>query len=245
MRDWKKRGTLAVAFVMLLAGAITGQRGGVEVFEIGKHNTDQLPNGKEADGIIGDFVLRNDRVEALISGSLPNRRANMSTEYRFTTPGCLYDLDLRGAGNDQLTAFRPGDQGGDLNFVRISNDSGGFAAVEAVRTAAKGDGLYVRHEYRLEPGWQHILVTSTYRNESREAKEIKPAPVWKEFSQRWQAGSIRVGDSIDPADKRAYAWTPLEPVEEKLVLQPGQARTYKVAVAVADSPLLLTAWLSA
>src|SRR5262249_24802349 len=141
MRDWKKRGSMAAAFVVLLAGAITAQRGRVEAFEIGKHSTELLPAGKEADGIIGDFVIRNDRIEALISGNLPNRRANMGTEYRFPTPGCLYDLDLRGAGNDQLTAFRPGNQGGELSFVRISGEGrGGFAAIEAVRTAAKGDG---------------------------------------------------------------------------------------------------------
>ena len=38
-----------------------------EAFEIGPQNKDQLPGGKEADGIIGDFILRNDRIEAVIS----------------------------------------------------------------------------------------------------------------------------------------------------------------------------------
>ena len=33
-----------------------------EAFEIGPDNKDQLPGGKEADGIIGDFVLRNDKI---------------------------------------------------------------------------------------------------------------------------------------------------------------------------------------
>ena len=28
----------------------------VEAFEVGSSNTDQLPEGKEADGIIGDFL---------------------------------------------------------------------------------------------------------------------------------------------------------------------------------------------
>ncbi len=35
-------------------------------FAIGPDNKDQLPRGKEADGIIGDFVLRNDKVKAVI-----------------------------------------------------------------------------------------------------------------------------------------------------------------------------------
>ena len=33
-----------------------------EAFEIGPQDTAQLPGGKEADGIIGDFVLRNDSI---------------------------------------------------------------------------------------------------------------------------------------------------------------------------------------
>ena len=49
----------------------------VEVIEISKKNTNLLPGGKEADGIIGDFVIKNDLIECLISGPAPNRKANM------------------------------------------------------------------------------------------------------------------------------------------------------------------------
>ena len=76
-----------------------------EAFEIGKHNVSELPKGKEADGIIGDFVIRNDKVEALISCVAPFRKANMSTFWTAITPGCLYDLTFKGEGNDQLTIF--------------------------------------------------------------------------------------------------------------------------------------------
>src|SRR5919108_5042764 len=67
-----------------------------EALEIGPDTVSLLPGGKEADGIIGDFLLRNDRIEAVISGNLPLRRANMSTFYGTNgiTPGCLYDLSL-------------------------------------------------------------------------------------------------------------------------------------------------------
>jgi hypothetical protein len=80
-----------------------------EAFEVGPELTGQLPRGKEADGIIGDFVLRNDTVEAVISGASPQRRANMSTFYGETgiTLGCIYDLTRRGANNDQLTILSP------------------------------------------------------------------------------------------------------------------------------------------
>jgi hypothetical protein len=136
---------LVAASLSLLALAIAAQNGGVEAVEVGKHNVDLLPGGKEADGIMGDFVLRNNKIHALISGNLPLRRANMATEYGFVTPGCLYDLDLRGANNDQITVFRPGGQGGEVSYVRIVSDGkDGAAILEVVRTAAIGDGLFNR-----------------------------------------------------------------------------------------------------
>src|SRR5262245_17022610 len=95
-----------------------------EAFEVGPDQIDQLPRGKEADGIIGDFLLRNDTVEAVISGDLPLRRANMSTYYGETgiTPGCLYDLTRRGANNDQITVFGPTQQQGSVSWVRVAKD---------------------------------------------------------------------------------------------------------------------------
>ena len=228
-------------FAVLCLYSVVAQRGQVEAVEIGRHNTDLLPKGKEADGIVGDFVLRNNRVEALISGSMPLRRANMSTEYGFVTQGCLYDFDLRGESNDQLTAFRPGNFGGEISLVRIvDNGSNGAAVIESVRTAAKGGGLYTRHEYRLEADWRHILITSTFRNESREPQEIMPRPAWKGLVEEKQAGMIRVGDSVDAFDKRAYAWGPAggaADLPEKISLKPGEEKTYRVAFAAADSPL--------
>ena len=236
-----KRVVLIGCFSLLFIYGIVAQRGRVEAVEIGRHNTSLLPQGKEADGIIGDFVLRNHRVEVLISGSMPLRRANMSTEYGFVTPGCLYDFDLRGESNDQLTAFRPGDFGGEISHVRIVDDgSNGAAVIEAVRSAAKGDGLYTRHEYRLEADWRHILVTSTYRNEGREPKDVTPRPAWKGLVEEKQAGVIRVGDSVDAFDKRAYAWGPADgstDLPEKTSLKPGEEKVYRVAFAAADSPL--------
>ena len=49
----------------LLSFALTSSA--QEAFEVGPKDTDKLPGGKEADGIVGDFVMRNDAVEALIS----------------------------------------------------------------------------------------------------------------------------------------------------------------------------------
>ena len=233
---------LLLGFAGLLGWALTAQRSNVEAVEVGKDTLHLLVKGKEADGLAGDFILRNNRVHAVISGAQPLRRANMRTENKFVTQGCLYDLDLRGEDNDQITAFRPGDFGGEVSWVKaVPNPSGG-AAIEAVRTAPRGDGLYTRHEYRLEPDWQHILVTSTYRNESKGPKTVHPAPQWRGFedSREWDVSGIHIGESIDPADKRAYAWTALPAgtrLDAEAILQPGEERSFQVALVVASSPL--------
>ena len=109
-------------FVISLVALAISAHAAPEAFEVGPGQKDQLPQGKEADGIVGDFILRNDKVEAVISGNLPLRRANMSTFYGADgiTPGCLYDLTLRGANNDQLTIFSPSHQQGPVSWVRVT-----------------------------------------------------------------------------------------------------------------------------
>ena len=89
---------------LLLPFLLAAPLSAAEVFEAALGRETELPKGKEADGILGDFVLRSDKVEATISHNAPLRRANMSTFYGpdGVSPGCLYDLTLRGAANDQL-----------------------------------------------------------------------------------------------------------------------------------------------
>ena len=72
----RTRLALLSTFALLAYFALSAQNNVVEVIEIGRDNVDQMPKGKEADGLPGDFVLRNDKVIALISGNQPLRRAN-------------------------------------------------------------------------------------------------------------------------------------------------------------------------
>ncbi|MCY4189099.1 MAG: hypothetical protein OXD30_11515 [Bryobacterales bacterium] len=230
------RPTIAVLFITLLAWASMAQRDRAEVLQISRENAGQMPAGKEADGLPGDFVLRNGKIHALVSGAQPFRRANMATEYDSVLQGCLYDLDLRDAGNDQLTALRPGGEAGYLSHVAIIED--GAAVLEAVRTAALGKGLYSRHEYRLEPGWQFLLVTSSYRNDSQQPVALAPAPIWKGLANEQAVHGIMLGDSIDPFDKRAYAVASADAANmpQETSLEPGEERTFRIRVAVGDSP---------
>lgn len=215
-----------------------------EAFEIGPDDTDQLPGGKEADGIIGDFVLRNDKVEAVISHNGHLRRANMSTFYgdNGITPGCLYDLTPRGSNNDQITVFTPSGQQGPVSFVRIAKTGeDGEAVVETVVSAPGNKGLYKRHEYRLKDGWQGVLITTTMRNEGKTVFKGSVADRWTNFSERGTFGGINWADAIDPADKAGYAYDWIEedgmkrpPAE--VTLKPGEEITFARFLAVGTSP---------
>lgn len=234
-----RRVLLIVGFCGLSFLALTAQRGAVEVFQVGPADTDQLPRGKEAEGIIGDYVLRNDKVELTISGVQPMRRANFKTDSAGPLQGCVYDFDLRGAANDQLTVFRPGGFGGEVSHVRIVEDgSDGAAVIEAVKNASQADGVYTKHEYRLESGWSHLLVTSTYRNEATEAKSIAPRAIATGLINVSEVGEAWVGDSVDAFDKRSYAWGDPEAstTPESLTLEAGQEKVFRTALTVADSP---------
>ena len=146
----------ALSIVAFAVGLPSRLATAADAFELGQANFSERPGGKEADSIVGDFVLRNDKIEAVVSGNLPLRRANMSTFYGDggETPGCLYDITLKGTANDQITIFTPSNQRGPVNYVRVANDGadGNDAAVEVFVSAAKAGGLSRHHEYRLKDG---------------------------------------------------------------------------------------------
>ena len=121
----------AVVLAFLFFGGMQIGRAAPEAFQVGESEAGELPEGKEADGIIGDFLLRNDLVEAVVSNDAPLRRANMSTFYGDDgiTPGCLYDLTLRGVANDQLIIFSPSKQRGKVSHVRVVDDGSSGEAV--------------------------------------------------------------------------------------------------------------------
>lgn len=231
-------GTMALA--VLIAPAFAA-----EVFELGEANFAERPLGKEADGIVGDFVMRNDNVELLISGNLPMRRANMSTFYGEDgiTPGCLYDLTLLDADNDQITIFSPSGQRGPVNYVRIASDGkDGEAIVETVLSSAKSGGLAKRHEYRLKDGWQGVLIVTTITNESAAPVKVPLADQWTPMRTKGNFNGVNWGDSIDPADKAGYAhaWVveagATIPEKPEIELAAGASVTVARFLAVGTSP---------
>lgn len=220
-----------------------------DAFEAGPGRESELPGGKEADGIRGDFVLRNDKIVALVSQNAPLRRANMSTFYGAdgVTPGCLYDLTLRGAPNDQLIYFGPAGQRGQVSWVRVvPSAKAGEAAVETVVTAAKNGGVFKRHEYRVRDGEPGIWIITTLRNETAEKQKAATKDDWTRFNETGEARGIRWADAVDPADGCGYAYArvPLRELKgsksiegDSVELEPKQEVTWSRFLAVGHSPL--------
>jgi hypothetical protein len=215
-----------------------------EVFEAALGRETELIKGKEADGILGDFVLRNDKVEALISQNAPNRRANMSTFYGEdgVTPGAMYDLTLRGANNDQLVIYSPCGHG-HVSYVKIANvKEAGSAAVESVTTAAKNGGVFKRHEYRVKDGVQGIFISTVLRNETDKPQKTFTKDDFTRFdSTGITSDGIRWADAINPAHKCGYAFamlkvTGIEKVTDTIELQPKQEVVISRFFAVGTSP---------
>lgn len=76
-----------------------------ELIRLTPNNYSQLvPEGKEVDAIIGDYVLRNERVTAVIAQAAVDRKANMTVR---GVAGMLIDFTQRHQGSDQLSCFYP------------------------------------------------------------------------------------------------------------------------------------------
>jgi hypothetical protein len=134
-----------------------------------------IPQGKEVDGIYGDFVLANDQIVAVVAHPRRGRNANMTVR---DVGGCVIDLTRRDRQNDQLSAFYPGAQLRDLKFAGIEVEAPSMyeaadlerVFVQARRVtlrlvaAPRGNEPDIEVSYTLEDGWPYLLVTTTFSN---------------------------------------------------------------------------------
>lgn len=127
-----------------------------------------LPRGKESDAIIGDYILRNDRLVAVIADTAPGRRANMTTQ---RVGGCIIDLTRRDRQNDQLTAYYPGAMTSLFAKTTIMQASGPEARV--VCETGNGTGsIRALVDYTLQDGQDFVRVLRQITNVGSQ-----PAPV--------------------------------------------------------------------
>ena len=137
----------------------------VEVAEITPANHDALaPAGKEADWIFGDYVLRNDKITAVIAKPIQSRNANMTVR---NVAGALIDLTFRHRPSDQLSCFYPGGAEIPIRFLkhRVADNK----ATVTVSSDWRDDQPEMRVDYMLREGEEFITVVSTFSNPHAEA----------------------------------------------------------------------------
>jgi hypothetical protein len=159
----------------LLAALAAGARG-ADLVALCPQTWDRyIPQGKEVDGIYGDFVLANDQLIAVVAHPRRGRNANMTVR---ETGGCLIDLTRRDRQSDQLSAFYPGAQLRDLKFAGIDVEAPKvYEATDIERVFVQARRVKLRLVagplakapdvevcYTLEDGWPYVLVTTTFAN---------------------------------------------------------------------------------
>ncbi|GIW92168.1 MAG: hypothetical protein KatS3mg110_0209 [Pirellulaceae bacterium] len=143
-----------------------------------------VPAGKERDCILGDLVLRNDRITAVIAQPVAGRNANMTVR---NVGWCVIDLTQRLPANDQLSAFYPGSLR--YSFTRPEairwEDEQGAYPLEAgdfvlrrprITVSCPADpvqGLEVTVRYTLADGDAALLVETLFRNTTDQPVEVE------------------------------------------------------------------------
>ena len=154
------------------------------------------------------------KIEVVIGGGSSNRKANMGAFWgpNGVTPGCLYDLTLRGSENDQLTIFLQVNKG-PVSYVRIGEDA---KSIETYVSSALSGRLEKLHRYFLNDDDYGILITSRLINASGEQVSGPIHDSWTRFRESGKLGQVEWADSVDPAHKCGYAYLWLPDEEGKL-----------------------------
>jgi hypothetical protein len=154
----------AAAPTLLLSLMIAASAPAAEIIRLTAENFDAVaPRGKEADAVIGDWVLRNDRVVAVIADPVAGRDVNLTVR---DAGGALIDFTFRDPGrqNDHLTAFLPG--GGEFRFRRVKALPviNGEAELQVMTDPDAPSPLRVSTSYRLVDGEDRLRVTTAVAN---------------------------------------------------------------------------------
>jgi hypothetical protein len=175
--------------VVVLAGVVWVQARDntppVEVVLLTAENWEKFaPQGKEVDAIIGDLVLRNQYLTAVIAQPLESRNANMTVK---NVAGALIDLTTRESPSDQLSAYYPGQQkyayrewevlGADNSKITLQPgvESTAQHMTIVMRAPARDGKPEINVRYRLENDEPYLTVTTEFVNPTDRPIEISLA----------------------------------------------------------------------
>ena len=217
------------------------------------------PVGKETDWIIGDHVLRNDRIVAVVAKPDPTRHANMTVR---NVGGCIIDLSERGRQNDQLSAFYPGANAFQYAFTGVSAeeaDTEGRSSQDAADSHAinvRGRRVEFRVSaaqtettpqaevtYALADGDEFVTVTSRYTNTSAAPLMFEPKDMIR-ADRTFTSGADSAANLVWWDDEwfgQAYGILAVEPAirhdaaKAKATRQPRDAVRYATTAPPSDA----------
>lgn len=137
-----------------------------EVFQVTRDTQSALPSGKEADGMIGDWLLRNDRVVAVIGKTSDWRDANQMVE---GVQGAVLDFTSLAENNDQLVVlypmgYRP--TGVSANRAEVRHAKGAAAELDVVRDPTEAEPYRTTTTYTLKDGEAFLRIRTRHENTS-------------------------------------------------------------------------------
>jgi len=159
-----------VVSASLVLFALTSLRA-AEVEELTAENWKRLaPRGKEVDAIYGDYVLRNDKIQAVIARPVEGRHANLTV---LNVGGSLIDLTSIERPNDQLSAFYPASGQVTFDPAVVKNMQAGSAAgrggVTLTLTGKRSETApHVVVDYILKDEQPYLDIRTTYTNREQE-----------------------------------------------------------------------------
>lgn len=154
-------------FSFLLVDAFAGGGEG-EIIQIDQSNRHLIPGGKEVDAIDGDWILKNDRVIAVIGNAAPGREANQMVP---AVQGAVIDFTTLSDNNDNLVAYYP--QGYRIDAVsahrvEVVKGRGDEIILRAIRDATDEVPYASVTEYSLRDGESFLRVKTTHHNSGTE-----------------------------------------------------------------------------
>jgi hypothetical protein len=199
MRGTLRTRCLAAGLLAMVVGLLAPSSRATDLVTLSPQTWDfYAPSGKEADAIFGDFVLRNDRVVAVIARPVRMRNANMTVR---DVGGMIIDLARRDSeGGDQLQAFYAASPTNDFQFAGVEVDEPEIFDVERneidgsnqarpsmiVRARSitlkllskpRPDRPLVELRYTLSDDADAVTVETSWANDTGRELAIKPADI--------------------------------------------------------------------
>ncbi|CAN5757477.1 hypothetical protein BH24BAC1_BH24BAC1_25580 [soil metagenome] len=135
-----------------------------EIIQITAANRHLVPKGKEVDAIDGDWIMKNDKVIAVIGNAVEGREANQMVQ---GIQGAVIDFTSLAANNDQLVVFYP--QGFRLDSVsahriEVIKSGGKEIVLKAIRNPTATEPYGSETAYSLRDGENFLRITTTHHN---------------------------------------------------------------------------------